>query len=1369
MARQQRFDWFLSHQRRQLRRLRAEQTKSPRRRRRPVVESLEPRELLSVNSGELCTSSSMAADKLSLMDANAPVAIPEAMFASEEEYVAANGDLVPEEFDARTPWDDEDPDLPGIQITYSYTNFLDGNLPGGLTVEELRAATEEAFGLWASVAPLFFIEEVDSGPGPDDLPTEGYPAADHPTIRIGHQFIDGPSSTLAFAFFPNPDGVGGDVFFDNGDTWNINPSDPGFDVIEVMTHELGHALGLGHEFTEDAIMNPFYGGRFSGPGTGFLLDDDIAGIQALYGASEEGGGVFPLPAYEVNTLEDGDDTEIMVNPETMMDELVDTTPGVLTLREAIKLANFSSDGSEVTFDRDLFPDFEQAYTITLDETLGPLEITNGIDIRGPGLTLGQDADLLTIVAPDPSEADGDGMKIFVIDNSDPDGEIPDTIATVIIGGLSITGGDSNTAGGAISTTEDLILDHVNIYDNYSRRAGGAIYSTLFVALLSSTAENNRAEDEGGAIHALDGVYLDSSTLHDNESGGQGGAIYSEQYVWMMSSTADNNLAADDGGAIHTSGGVYVDSSTLYDNESGDKGGAISAEGQGTELIVVSSTISGNTADGNGGAIHNIDDNPTLFRVLHSTVVNNSSNGSGGGIYFQDGVLSLEHSIVANNTDVAGAPNLDNINLFANPVILARYNAIENANGANLTQQDPNIIADNGGLISPAQWAKALEELADNGGPTLTRVPTEDGAFLLNAGNPDIPVAPENDQRGFGFERIFEGVIDIGAIESGGFEQILTVNSLLDKSDLDGFGIDLTPDEVTLREAIEFANMQLGSNLINFAPSLNGGTIELSASHGELLISDALTIDASALTAGLTITGAAADAAPAVNNGGGIRVLRIDDGDANTYANIELLGLTLTGGDVTGHGGAIHSLENLILRQVSVIGNYAVGRGGGVYHKAGATGGTLLIDSSTIANNEATDDGGGLWNDTNLPAEPNPDPDPNPITGVIINSTVSSNVAGDEGGGIMNFDGQLEIRHSTITLNQADHGSGVVSFGDAATKTLVYSSIISGNVINENNPLDPNDDTGFDVQRSRNVAFNSFESLGYNLIGNGDALLNFDNNDLTEILDPQLGPLANNGGKTQTHELLSGSPAIDSGDPNTVLPLADATDSDVVVTEFDQRGEGFPRIADGDNDGEARLDIGSFELPPLEPDADFDSDNDVDGTDFLIWQRGFGTPDATLADGDSNSDGVVDGEDLNNWMDQYGEQMPAAVTAPQTAETSAAPDRPAPVARRAEYRQTIDGSSPQLGVLSAAAQNYFSRDQAASSDQTGEDPEVHRHNDALMSRGTTSASNLATRADTSPQSDVVDDDRSESEQQESLDRAFERIGEEQPGRLLGLLA
>ncbi|TWT92452.1 hypothetical protein Pla108_40770 [Botrimarina colliarenosi] len=65
------------------------------------------------------------------------------------------------------------------------------------------------------------------------------------------------------------------------------------------------------------------------------------------------------------------------------------------------------------------------------------------------------------------------------------------------------------------------------------------------------------------------------------------------------------------------------------------------------------------------------------------------------------------------------------------------------------------------------------------------------------------------------------------------------------------------------------------------------------------------------------------------------------------------------------------------------------------------------------------------------------------------------------------------------------------------------------------------------------------------------------------------------------------------------------------------------------------------------DADFDSDGDVDGNDFLVWQQGFGLASQTnKSAGDSNGDGVVDGADLGVWSGQFGSVGSTALGVPE---------------------------------------------------------------------------------------------------------------------------
>ena len=154
-----------------------------------------------------------------------------------------------------------------VNITYSFGNLLNGGL-NGISAADAKAAIEEAFDLWSSVAPLNFTEVKDS--------------SRNSQIRIGYDYIDGRGSTLAYAYFP----TNGDITFDSGDRWNRGL------FLETAVHEIGHSLGLDHESGTGAIMNPTIKNRFNGLGNGFLLQDDINGIRSLYGSGR--GSVNPL-------------------------------------------------------------------------------------------------------------------------------------------------------------------------------------------------------------------------------------------------------------------------------------------------------------------------------------------------------------------------------------------------------------------------------------------------------------------------------------------------------------------------------------------------------------------------------------------------------------------------------------------------------------------------------------------------------------------------------------------------------------------------------------------------------------------------------------------------------------------------------------------------------------------------------------------------------------------------------------------------------------------------------------------------------------------------------------------------------------------
>jgi cytochrome c len=91
---------------------------------------------------------------------------------------------------------------------------------------------------------------------------------------------------------------------------------------------------------------------------------------------------------------------------------------------------------------------------------------------------------------------------------------------------------------------------------------------------------------------------------------------------------------------------------------------------------------------------------------------------------------------------------------------------------------------------------------------------------------------------------------------------------------------------------------------------------------------------------------------------------------------------------------------------------------------------------------------------------------------------------------------------------------------------------------------------------------------------------------------------------------------------------------------------------GGNNPDAQLSRINFLGRPRIVSADFDEDRNIDGGDFLAWQRGFGLPGgARRSDGDADVDGTVDGSDLALWAQHFG-TVEASAAATQLAAPSA---------------------------------------------------------------------------------------------------------------------
>ena len=324
-------------------------------------------------------------------------------------------------------------------------------------------------------------------------------------------------------------------------------------------------------------------------------------------------------------------------------------------------------------------------------------------------------------------------------------------------------------------------------------------------------------------------------------------------------------------------------------------------------------------------------------------------------------------------------------------------------------------------------------------------------------------------------------------------------------------------DCTLREAINAANANADASTITFAANVTG---VITLTLGELTINQNVTI-----------------------LGPGAKVLAVNVNNSSAVAHIS--------------GGAVAAISGLGFN------NFVVGFNS-YYGMTVDAGSTLSLASCKVSG----------FRDTCLR---------NSGTLVLNNSTVSGN-SGDSGGGIRNY-GTTAITNSTLSGNGATTGGGIYNQG---TLTLISSTVCSNYVpsasgsggggirntvgtVNIGNTLIAGNmtsgATGPDCD-------GSFTSLGYNLIGKTNSSSGFVggvNEDqvgsIASPLNPKLAPLADNGGLTLTHALLTGSPAIDKG-----KSFGLATDQRGWTRPFD-----FPGVTSAS--GGDGSDIGAVELNP----------------------------------------------------------------------------------------------------------------------------------------------------------------------------------------------
>src|SRR5262245_9329789 len=433
---------------------------------------------------------------------------------------------------------------------------------------------------------------------------------------------------------------------------------------------------------------------------------------------------------------------------------------------------------------------------------------------------------------------------------------------------------------------------------------------------------------------------------------------------------------------------------------------------------------------------------------------------------------------------------------------------------------------------------------------------------------------------------------------------ITVTSLADPGDG-----DCATNGCTLREAIAQADdgdttdvdqilfqsglsgsIPLGSQLptIDEPLYINGpgaGTIDVERKYSPLRIFDINAPGDEVTIEGLTVSGGSL---PAYASGGGIH---------STSAELTIKNSTIKD-NRAGLGGGVYSADGSLEVLNSAISGNSSNIGGGIFTGSQP----VLIKGSAVLGNDASDKGipvdfpssGGIYASTLLDSM------------TIEDSTISGNRADDGGGGVYTVRSSAVIRRSTISGNHADRGGGIdLSYALPfpppypqqsnliEESTIAHNYSLGGGGVRASSTLHVRDST---------IAANYFGGLLANspIYATNTVIANNAGGPFGDVsglvvlsfsllknpgpggyapsvivgVDPQLGPLADNGGPTQTMRPASTSPAIDHG-----IAAGGSTDQRGQSRVFDVPNLANAAGGDGADIGAVELQAGEYTAPP----------------------------------------------------------------------------------------------------------------------------------------------------------------------------------------------
>jgi hypothetical protein len=318
-------------------------------------------------------------------------------------------------------------------------------------------------------------------------------------------------------------------------------------------------------------------------------------------------------------------------------------------------------------------------------------------------------------------------------------------------------GSNEVRGGCIFSNGTLMLGSTN-------RVSTVAYS-VFVENCTAVADEAGTTAKGGGVFAVEGLEMYRSRVSGSKAiarapafYARGGAVYSAGAFSMTYSEVSGNRAYG-GASVSRAGGVdaaargtsFVYQSAIVSNEADQWGGAILGSDSYGGPVIIGSTISGNTSDGEAGVyVYNYSTTHPAHIIASTITANRSTNAGATGGLVVYGSVEIASSIVSGNTSAGTPRDLE--------LVTDAASGSNNLIGAFTGQAPPGdgLIQTNDPRLAP---------LANNLGLTPTHALLPDSPAIDTGTHTfGINLYLYYDQRGDGFPRIIGSSADIGAYE-----------------------------------------------------------------------------------------------------------------------------------------------------------------------------------------------------------------------------------------------------------------------------------------------------------------------------------------------------------------------------------------------------------------------------------------------------------------------------------------------------------------------------------------------------------------------------------------------------------------------------